>query len=112
MQNADADKKSPTRKLNEYCQQLIMNVAESRQISEDTRLLSIAFHEMAYQLWECKYDENRERHTIPDSKLHSIKELALMIDAKTDYALNLGMWLETKFFDSFRTSSLFTKRPE
>lgn len=112
MQNADADKKSLTRKLNEYCQRLITSVAESSHISEDARFLSLAFHEMAYQLWECKYDEDQERQVIPDDMIRSIKELALMIDSKTDYALNLGMWLQTRFFDSFRTSSLFTKRPE
>ncbi len=112
MQNADAEKKPLTRKLNEYCQRLIMSLAESSHVSEDARFLSIAFHEMAYQLWECKYDEDHERQVIPDDMLHSIKELSLMIDSKTDYALNLGMWLQTRFFDSFRTSSLFTKRPE
>jgi len=112
MQNAVADKKSTTRKLNEYCQRLIMSLAESSHISEDARFLAIAFHEMAYQLWECKYDEDQERQVIPDDMLRSIKELALIIDSKTDYALNLGMWLQSRFFDSFRTSSLFTKRPE
>jgi len=112
MHNADADKKSNTRKLNEYCQRLIMSLAESSHISEDTRYLAIAFHEMAYQLWECKYDEDQERQVIPDDMLRSIKELALTIDSKTDYVLNLGMWLQSRFFDSFRTSSLFTKRPE
>lgn len=112
MQNVDADKKSTTRKLNEYCQRLIMSLAESSHISEDARFLAIAFHEMAYQLWECKYDEDQERQVIPDDMLRSIKELALIIDSKTDYALNLGMWLQSRFFDSFRTSSLFTKRPE
>jgi hypothetical protein len=111
MQNADVDKKPLTRKLNEYCQQLIMSLAESSNISDDVRYLSLTFHEMAYQLWECKYDEDRERRNIPDDMLRSIKELALIIDSKTDYALNLGMWLESRFFDSFRTSSLFTKRP-
>lgn len=111
MRDADAYKKPNTRKLNEYCQRLIMSAADSH-ISEEARFLAVAFHEMAYQLWECKYDENEERQTIPDDMLRSIKELALVIDSKTDYVLNLVMWLETTFFDSFRTSSIFAKRPE
>lgn len=112
MHDADAYKKPNTRKLNEYCQRLIMSIADSSHINEEARFLSVAFHEMAYQLWECKYDENEERQTIPNDMLRSIKELALVIDSKTDYVLNLVMWLESTFFDSFRTSSLFTKRPE
>jgi hypothetical protein len=112
MHDADSYKKPNTRKLNEYCQRLIMNAADSSQISEEARFLSVAFHEMAYQLWECKYDEDQERQTIPNDMLRSLKELALIIDSKTDYVLNLVMWLETRFFDSFRTSSLFTNRPE
>jgi hypothetical protein len=112
MRDADAYKKPNTRKLNEYCQRLIMSAADSSHINEEARFLSVAFHEMAYQLWECKYDEDEERQTIPDDMLHSIKELALVIDSKTDYVLNLVMWLESTFFDSFRTSSIFTKRPE
>lgn len=80
MHNADAYKKSNTRKLNEYCQRLIMSLAESNHISEDARFLAIAFHEMAYQLWECKYDEDQERQIIPDDMLRSIKELAVNVN--------------------------------
>lgn len=112
MRDADAYKKPNTRKLNEYCQRLIMSAADSSHTNEEARFLSVAFHEMAYQLWECKYGETEERQTIPDDMLRSIKELALVIDSKTDYVLNLVMWLESTFFDSFRTSSIFTKRPE
>ncbi len=89
-----------------------MSAAEGSHISEEARFLSIAFHEMAYQLWECKHDGNQGRQTIPDDLLYSIKELALIIDSKTDYALNVSMWIQTNFFDSFRTPGLFTKRPE
>jgi len=112
MQNTGADKKPVIQKLHEYCQQLIMSSAEGSHISEEARFLSIAFHEMAYQLWECKYDDNQERQTIPHDLLYSIKELALIIDSKTDYALNISMWIQANFFDSFRTPGLFTKRPE
>jgi hypothetical protein len=112
MRNPKANKKQIIQKLHKYCQQLIMGSAEGSNISEEERVISIAFHEIASQLWECKYDGNQERQTIPDDLLYSIKELTLIMDSKTDYALNLGMWIQTNFFDSFRTPGLFTKRPE
>jgi hypothetical protein len=112
MRNIEADKKPIIQKLHIYCQRLIMNSAAGSHLSEEARFLSSAFHEMAYRLWECKYDDNQKRQTIPDNLLYSIKELALIMDSKTDYALNLGMWIQTNFFDSFRTPGLFTKRPQ
>lgn len=114
MRNMEADKKSVNQKLNEYCQQLIMSKAEGSRISEDTRFLSIAFHELAYRLWECKFEANevRQWQSIPDDLLSSVKELAVTIDSRTDYAPNLGMWLTTTFFDSFRTPDLSTGRPK
>jgi len=112
MRNREADKKLVIQKLHEYCQQLIMGSAEDRHISEETRFLSVAFHEMAYRAWESKYDADGTRQTIPDDLLYSLKEIAVTIDSRTDFALNLGMWLTTTFFDSFRTSSPFTTRPE
>jgi hypothetical protein len=112
MRNTDADKKPVTQNLHEYCQRLIMDSAEDRNMNEETRFLSVAFHEMAYRLWESKYDAYGKRQTIPDDLLYSIKEIAVTIDSQTDFALNLGMWLTTTFFDSFRTPSPFTKRPE
>ena len=111
LRNVEADKRAIIQKITEFCQFLLVHAAEDRHISEETCSLSIAFHTLAQQLWECKYDDHQERQTIPPDLLYSIKELALLIDSKTDYALNLSMWIQTRFFDSFRTPNLFTRRP-
>jgi hypothetical protein len=89
-----------------------MSAADDSHISKEACFLSGAFHEIAYRLWESKYDADQLRKIIPNDLLYSIKEIALTIDSQTDFALSLGLWLTSTFFDSFRTPDLFTKRPE
>lgn len=112
MQNIASSTKSINQEVHAYCQQLIMSSAEGSYIGDDARFLSMAFHEMAFRLWECKYDADELRHSVPDDLMNSVKELSLALDSRTDFDLDLAQWLATTFFDSFRTTSLFTKRPE